>query len=394
MLSREDHHMIKQLRRQGCHIVDIAHQIGCSERTVRRQLALPAPCSGKRKVTRPGKLDPFKAIIDQQLEQNVWNAEVIYQMLREQGYSGGRTLVRTYIQPKRVLRPARQTVRFETPPAQQLQHDWGILETEIAGQRCKVSIAVNSLGYSRRFHVWATLSQDAEHTYQSLIESFHYFDGVPKTVLVDNQKAAVLSHQARSKAVFNEGFLQLAAHYGFTPHACRPQRPRTKGKVERMVGYVKQHFFQRYRQFDSLAHLNQQLTQWLADTADQRPLRQFQQTPADRFRDEQPKLSPLPVQDFDTRYYDIRQVSWDSYIEVRGNRYSVPSEYCGQPVTIRISLTGELSVYDISDTLLARHILYAATEGWQRDRCHHQALWEQTLSVEKRDLNAYEEVLR
>jgi len=236
--------------------------------------------------------------------------------------------------------------------------------------------------------------QDAEHTYQSLIESFHHFGGVPRTVLVDNQKAAVLSHQARSAAVFNEGFLQLAAHYGFTPRVCRPQRPRTKGKVERMVGYVKQHFFQRYRQFDSLVHLNQQLTQWLADTADQRPLRQFQHTPAERFRDEQPELSPLPERDFDTRYYDIRQVSWDSYIEVRGNRYSVPCEYCGKPVTIRISLNGELSVYDISDQLLAQHILRAASEGWRRDNCHHQALWEQTLNVEKRDLDAYEEVLR
>lgn len=394
MLSREDHFMIKQLRQQGAHIIDIAHQIGCSERTVRRQLALPAPCTCKRQKPRVSKLEAFTTLIEQQLEANVWNAEVIYQLLREQGYTGGRTLVRSYIQPRRTRRPSKQTVRFETLPGYQLQHDWGELTTKINSQACKVSIAVNSLGYSRRFHVWAALSQDAEHTYQSMIECFRYFGGIPKTVLVDNQKAAVLSHSPRSGAIFNEGFLKLAEHYGFTPKACRPQRPRTKGKVERMVGYVKQHFFQRYRSFESLAHLNQQLEHWLRTVADQRELRQFRQTPTARFSEEQDKLTGLPDKDFDTRYYDVRRVSWDAFIEVRGNRYSVPGDYCGQQVTIRISLDGELTLYNQHDEMLAFHRLQPAGQGWQACPEHHRQLWRDTLNVEQRDLQVYEEAAR
>ena len=112
MQSREDFLMIKQLRVQGAHIVDIAHRIGCSERTVRRYLALPAPPTGKPKHRRPSKLDPFKPFIDQQLANEVWNAEVIFQQLREQGYSGSSTLVREYIQPKRPFEPASK--RFDT----------------------------------------------------------------------------------------------------------------------------------------------------------------------------------------------------------------------------------------------------------------------------------------
>ena len=69
---------------------------------------------------------------------------------------------------------------------------------------------------------------------------------------------------------FNERFKQLACHYGFVPKACRPYRPRTKGKVERIVGYTKQHFFQRYRAFESFAHLNQLLEAWLLGEADRR----------------------------------------------------------------------------------------------------------------------------
>ncbi len=66
MLSREDFYMIKQLRKEGAHIVDIAHRLGCSERTVRRYLALPAPKTGRRNQPRGSKLDPFKSFIDQQ----------------------------------------------------------------------------------------------------------------------------------------------------------------------------------------------------------------------------------------------------------------------------------------------------------------------------------------
>ncbi|MFC3285732.1 IS21 family transposase, partial [Litchfieldella rifensis] len=155
MLSREDFLMIKQLRQRGAHLVDIAHQIGCSERTVRRYLAREAAPTGRPAQPRPSKLDPYKPIIDQLLADNVWNAEVIFQLIREQGYPGGASIVRMYIQPKRALRPSKRTVRFETQPGFQLQHDWGEVETVVAGQHCKVNVAVNTLGYSRRFHAWA-----------------------------------------------------------------------------------------------------------------------------------------------------------------------------------------------------------------------------------------------
>jgi len=102
---------------------------------------------------------------------------------------------------------------------------------------------VNLLGFSRRFHVWAAPCEDAEHTYESLVRAFEWFGVVPAEVWVDNQKAAVLSHDPGGTVRFNPGFVQLADHYGFRPKACRPHRPQTKGKDERMVRYVKENFF-------------------------------------------------------------------------------------------------------------------------------------------------------
>jgi len=391
MLNREDWIMIRQMRDKGCYLREIAAQVGCSERTVRRALKRGGPPPRRRPGVRPSKLDPYKPMIDQLLSEGVWNAEVIYTEIRAQGYTGGRSILRDYIRPKRALRKARGTVRFETPPGKQLQSDWGQIDTVIAGQRCRVHFAINLLGYSRRFHVWAAPCEDAAHTYESLIRAFEWFGGVAAEVWVDNQKTAVLTHAPDGRVRFNPGFMQLAEHYGFVPKACRPHRPQTKGKDERMVRYVKENFFQRYRAFESLDHLNRQLERWLVEVADERVHGTHKAIVRERFEAERPELSPLPPMRFDTSYRETRRVALDAFIDVAGNRYSVPAHLCGERVVIHRSLDGDLKVFDAQGVLVAEHRLRPAQDGWQIVPDHHARLW-QDLSVQTRSLSAYEEV--
>ena len=382
--------MIRKLREQGTYIKDIAAQVGCSVSTVRRAIRRNGPPPARRSGVRISKLEDFKATVDHLIQEEVWNVEVIYSVLREQGYRGGIGLVRNYVRPKRVLRKSRACVRFETSPGQQLQHDWGEIQTLVNGQLQKVYFAVNTLGFSRRFHAWACFSNDAEHTYESLLKSFEYFGGTPATVLVDNQKAAVISHPAKGKPVFNEGFLLFAQAYGFQPKACKPYRAQTKGKTERMVRYIKENFFQRYRQFESLAHLNQQLEQWLQSEADKRKPRALSEPVEDRFMRELPHLKALPAIRYDTNYREIRRVPIDCYIDVRTNRYSVPASLSGQTVSIRVSLDNQLRVYDAQEQLVAQHRLRESRNEWVRDPGHHQALYDD-VKVETRDLSVYEQ---
>lgn len=107
MLSREDFYMIKQMRQQGAYIVDIATQIGCSERTVRRYLKYPEPPARKTR-HKMVKLKPFMDYIDMRLAENVWNSEVIFAEIKAMGYTGGRSMLRYYIQPKRKMRPSKR----------------------------------------------------------------------------------------------------------------------------------------------------------------------------------------------------------------------------------------------------------------------------------------------
>jgi hypothetical protein len=222
--------------------------------------------------------------------------------------------------------------------------------------------------------------------------SLEYFGGVTEEVLVDNQKSAVLQASASGQAQFNPRFVDLAGHYGFTARACRPYRARTKGKDERMVGYIKQHFFVRYRSFSSWAHLNQQAEKWLKEEADQRVHGTVKEVVAERFAREQPSLKALPAVRYDTSYREMRQVSWDSYIDVRGNRYSVPADWVGKTVSIRIGLDDQLRIYDGAEQLIAHHHLRSIGEGWSTVPDHHAALWADVARVEQRSLTAYAEV--
>ena len=390
MLTKEDYAVIRALHKRGVYLKDIAAELGVHPRTVRRALQrgnAPAPS----RPPRSSKLDPFKPQVDRLLAEGVWNGVVILRELQAQGYSGSSTILRDYIAPKRALRPSRLTVRFETEPGRQLQSDWGELVTLLAGEPTKVYFIVNQLGFSRRFHFWCAATYDAEHTYEGLLRSFSFFGGVPHEVLVDNQKAAVLVHRGDTLQ-FNERFLDFAAHYGFTPRACRPYRARTKGKDERMVGYIKHHFFVRYRAFDSWAHLNQLAEQWLREEADQRFHGTVHEVVALRFAREQPTLQPLPTQPYETAYYEHRQVSWDCYVEVRGNRYSVPAHLGGTTVTVRIGLDETLRVF-ADDQLVATHRLQPVSAGWVTVPQHHAALWQSVQAqVEQRPLSVYDEV--
>lgn len=391
MLSQEDYIVIRTLKKRGVYHKDIAAELGVHPRTVSRALQRGgAPQRSRR--PRPSKLDAYKPTIDRLLAEGVWNAVVILREIQAQGYDGGSTILRDYIQPRRAQRQSRATVRFETPPGRQLQSDWGGITTEIAGVETEICFIANTLGYSRRFHFWCTDSMDAEHTYEGLIRSFEYFGGVTEEVLVDNQKTAVLEHRADAAPRFNPRFLDLADHYGFQPRACQPYRARTKGKDERVVGYIKQHFFARYRAFDSLEHLNQVAEHWLRTEADPRLHGTVKEIVMVRFEREALLLQSLPATRYDTAYIEHRTVGWDAYINVRGNRYSVPEQLAGQIVRVHISLDRLLRVY-AHDALVAQHHLQTTAEGWVTVPDHHAPLWARTLKVEQRSLQHYEELL-
>ena len=156
--------------------------------------------------------------------------------------------------------------------------------------------------------------------------------------------------------------------------------------------------FVRYRKFESWTHLNQLAEHWLAEEADQRLHGTLKEVVAERFESEKPALQPLPPTRYDTAYQETRLGAWDGYVDVGGNRYSIPDPLRGQCVPVRIGLDGILRIYDPADPdpdrqPVATHRLRSQQEGWVTVPEHHAELWRTTLNVEQRPLRVYEEVI-
>jgi len=82
MLTREDRMMIQELGRKGVYLKDIAHQLNVHPRTVRRALARGSPPSRRRQREKSVKLSPYIATVDRLLNDQVWNAVVIYRQIQ------------------------------------------------------------------------------------------------------------------------------------------------------------------------------------------------------------------------------------------------------------------------------------------------------------------------
>ncbi len=381
--------MITEQRTRGAYIKDIAADLGVHPKTVSRALARGCEPPRRASGVRPTKLDPYKTQVNALLAEGVWNAEVILRHIRRAGYSGGPTQLRAYIRPKRALRP-RGTVRFETAVAEQLQHDWGELRLSIAGELQRVCLSVNVLGHSRALFVQASTRMDAEHTYASLLAAFDYLGGVPRTVLVDNQKAAVLDWR-EGKPRFNRRFRELGKHCGLVPRAARPRRAQTKGKVERMVRYVKDNALAGRPAFESIEALNAYLRHWCDTVANQRLPRELGECVAERWRGERQHLQPLPSMPFDTAYHHERQVSLDAFVSLDGNRYSVPGHLVGERVQVRQELDGRIEIAHRGVSMAEHHQRRGSGERVVID-AHHAPLWA-ALCVGERDLGDYDALL-
>ena len=372
MLEPDDVSAMLRLKALGWGARRIAAELGCSRTTVRRWLRegswrKPLPPS------RPKALDGVEAWIEDRFRRHAGNADVVRQELAaEKGVVVGlRTVERAVAHLRQELRAeARATVRFETRPGQQLQIDFGQRRVAIDGALRLVSFFVATLGYSRRVHVRAFPGERQEHWFEGMESAFTAFGGVPAEVLLDNARALILSHDAASReVVLNPKLHAFARHWGFQVRACAPYRPRTKGKDERGVGYVKRNAIAG-RSFESFAALEAHLVCWTREIADQRVHGTTGEAPALRFaRDEAGRLKPLPHCGPFLAVRELsRRVGSDCAVEFDTNAYSVPWRLIGERV--RVLVSAETVRITHAGVEVARHHRCAGRRGRIVDRAH------------------------
>ena len=327
-----DFHM---LRRQGLSIRKIAAVSGVSRNAVRRALRSSIPPNGKRQRFQDVKLASYYEQIAMWLRDPVkshWTGARMLDELQDLGYNGGRTILMDYLRRVRPKRVAQAEARFYVKPGQQLQVDWAEMgPVPIADIMTKVYVFVAILAWSRTLFVRFTTDMQLLTWLDCHRRAFEFLGGVPSEVLIDNLKTGVDS-RAGGTIRWNVKYKELAVAYGFVPMAHVPMRPKTKGRVERIVSYTRGRFFVG-RDVLSLERLNEDAMNWLERRANRRVHRVTTQRPCDRLTIERPLLMPL-VQ-YDVMLEQNRIADPYGLVSCDGVRYSVPSQYARKPVVMQ-----------------------------------------------------------
>ena len=263
------------------------------------------------------------------------------------------------------------TPRFETKPGEQLQIDFGEKVVSIEGHDQDVHLLVATLGYSRRLFAKAYPQETQREWFDGTEAAFAHFGGVPTTVLMDNPKALVTTpRQDGRPAVFNDRLNAFAKYWGFKPRACRTYRARTKGKVERSVGYVK-HNALAGRSFASWGELDRHLAMWVATIADHRTLSDKGDTPLTRFHAEREQLQALDGKPpFGSPRELERTVTAEAAIVLDTNVYSVPWQLIGAKVQV-MTTTATVNIYHRAQ-LVAEHPRCEGRHQRRMNKAHFQ----------------------
>jgi transposase len=368
---------IHELSGQGLGSKRIARQLGISRNSVRRYLA--GATVGFQERPQARRLDAVTQDEVRRLFATVaeGNTVVVQQELARQGIDVELRTLQRAVAPLRQAARARAlaTVRFETPPGQQLQIDFGEKVVTIAGNPVTVHLMTAVLGYSRRLYCQVFLAERQDDWLEGIEAACRHFGGLPQQILCDNASPLVSSHDCKTgTVVWHPGFEAFCKDRGIAPRACRPRRARTKGKIERGVGYVK-HNALAGRSFPSFDALQRHLVRWLVEVADHRIHGTTGEPPSIRFeRDERQALRPLPVRRLAVRTRRLtRRVTADCFVDIDTIRYSVPHRHVRETVEVVVGLE-QVEVW-LRGTCIARHARCLEPQTWVRDPAHFQGLY-------------------
>ena len=274
-------------------------------------------------------LTGYTAILDDLLRKGITNSSVCLERLRAVGFSGGLTTVKDYIAAKRqlVAPQGSRGRRFTTEPGEAYQMDWGFTKVvDYDGSEYNAACFAMVCHHCGQQYIEFFPNAKQENLFIGMLHDFGYM-GIPKYVLTDNMKSVVRHRDFEGHPVWQKDYESFMKTVGFQTKLCKPRHPFTKGKVERLVRFVKENFLAG-RVLGNITDLNRAALEWcsrqnssyhnatagvpqeLHESWCAEHLRIFEMNPSLLFY-----LCPE------------RRISFDGFVNYEGRRFGVPFSY-------------------------------------------------------------------
>lgn len=323
-------------------------------------------------------LTGFTGIIDTLLSKGVRNSNVIFDRLLENGYTGGKTTVKSYIRDHLYLLPPKRKIvapqgnrgrRYETLPGECFQMDWGFVNAEKAdGSTYKLACFAMICHACGKRYIEFFPNAKQENLFIGMIHAFQHL-GVPQKVLTDNMKSIVTGRDPNGHPIWQHDYELFMGNIGFETKLCKPRHPFTKGAVERLVRYVKDNFIAG-RVFSEITDLNYQAINW-CDRVDGIYHKAVDCVPADKHAMACMKHACILEDVPELSYYlcPERCISFDGFVSYEGRRFGVPYWYSER--TCRVRRSGyELEIYssDMTRLIAVHNVSWSKHDSYCKDQ--------------------------
>lgn len=273
---------------------ELARRLNCDPRTIERYIKNPNTESRKPREIK-SKIDDFKEKIIDKVDTLGSNSMSIFKYIQQKGYDGGYHTVNNFIKNYKSEQLQRATMRFDKGLGLQAKVDCKETLTMInsEGEIFNINVFLILLGYSRLSYIKLITDKTQKTLLQCLIESFKYFEGVPKEIIIDNIPAVVDRRKTTFENVaIHENFERFSKNAGFEVIAFNPYMPDIKEKPETFDKLINRlnPYNKKFDTFDDLNNIvtkfNDEINNEISDVTNEIPVA--------RYLKEKSYLNPLP----------------------------------------------------------------------------------------------------
>jgi transposase len=337
---------------EGLSIREISGRTGIHRDTISKYISMEEPKPPEYKLRQERKhpvLGPYIPMIKQIIEDDKTRhrkqrhtGTKIFETLKNEGFTGGYNTVMDFLRKEyRKQKEAFLPLEFELGTHAEV--DWIEAYFYLKGKEAKAHIFVMKLRGSGGFYARAYPFEKQEAFFDGHIKCFEFMNGVPYNIAYDNLKTAVKKILKGGNREEQDQFISLRTHYLYESIFCRPSKGNDKGGVENAGREAVRKFFVPYPEVDSFEEFNEYLHKECVKLLENNP----------KWEAERAALRPLPPIRFDGARYKEAKVNRYSMIQFETNRYSVPTMYVGEKVTIKATAEEVKIVY--KDAMIASH---------------------------------------